>query len=170
MRRTFSRDELTEALAHLAFDVHHFRCYALMFREGHIFTCPPTISQAVGYALLIHLRLLVNFFCDRPRHDDCAAEHFGVLPGFTEAYQPKVLSPSPDEARSLSVNLNKRLAHFTATRWEVDALPMRYYEQYFAGIESFIRTFESALPADMAQVFAGGLDEWNARHPAVRCR
>lgn len=170
METKFSRNELKDALGHLAFDVHHFRCYSLMFREGYVFSFPPTISQAVGYALLIHLRLLLNFFYDRPRQDDCAAEHFGVLPGFAENYRPRVSSPSPEEARALSVSLNKRLAHFTATRWKENAPSMDYYQKYFAGIEMFIREFQSALPPEMAAVFAESLDEWNARHPAAPCR
>ena len=114
----FTEADLNKAVTHFAFDVQHFRCYLDLHRNTKLRRTSPAAWQAVVYSLLLHLRLLLNFFYGRPREDDCCVRHFKVLPGFSVAFPSNSLSLTPVEARQVSFNLNKRLAHLTATRWE----------------------------------------------------
>jgi hypothetical protein len=164
---TFSEEQLKQAVEHLAFDVQHFRCYVRLHREGQLRKCSPTVSQAVIYSLLLHLRLLLDFFYGPPRYDDCWVGHFRSLPGFAAKFPSEILVPAPEDARALSVNLNKRLAHFTAIRWEVQAPAMDFYDRYFDGIENLIGAFQAALPVEIRQVFTEAIGQWERRHPAV---
>jgi hypothetical protein len=66
-----------------------------------------------------------------------------------------------------SVNLHKRLAHLTATRWEQRAPSMDYYEEYFDGVNKLIDTFEAALPDDTRRLFVEAMDHWRKMHPAT---
>jgi hypothetical protein len=164
---TFDEDQLKKAVKYLAFDVHHFRCYARLHREGRLRACAPTVGQAVLYSLLLHFRLLLDFFYGPPRFDDCWAGHFRVFPGFAAAFPSEILEPTPEDARAVSVNLNKRLAHLTATRWEKKAPPMNYYDKYFDGIEKLIVAFQAALPDDVRRVFTTAVREWEGKHPGT---
>jgi hypothetical protein len=161
----FTEAELKKAVTHLAFDVYHFRCYARLHREGQLQGCAPTVSQAVIYALLLHLRLLLDFFYGPPMKDDFWVGHFNVLPGFASNFPP-ITDPKPDEARALSNNLNKWLAHLTATRWEKPQPTMAFYDQYFDGIEKILTSFEAALPDDARQAFTKAHTRWEKSHPA----
>jgi hypothetical protein len=164
---TFDEGQLAKAVNHLAFDVYHFRCYTRLYREGRLTTCAPTAAQAVIYSLLLHLRLLLDFFYGPPKLDDCWVGHFSVLPGFTASFGAPSGAPTRDDARTLSGNLHKRLAHLTATRWEKEAPPMNYYNTYLDGIDHLLTTFEAALPKNVRQVFANGLRDWERKHPAA---
>ena len=43
-----------------------------------------------SYALLLHLRILIeSFFCE-PEQDDCHVVHFRALPSFTAAFPPDI--------------------------------------------------------------------------------
>jgi hypothetical protein len=114
----FTEADLKRAVPHLAFDMQHFRCYLKLHRNTKLQRACPAASQAVVYSLLLHLRLLLDFFYGPPKKDDCWAGHFGVLPGFSAAFSSRAASPTRDQAREVSTNLHKRLAHLTATRWE----------------------------------------------------
>jgi hypothetical protein len=84
-----------------------------------------------------------------------------VLPGFDAAFPPAIHTP-PVGARNASVNLNKRLAHLTATRWREKQPSMDYYTQYFEGIETLIAAFQIALPDDVRQSLDGRLHEFES--------
>jgi hypothetical protein len=103
------------------------------------------------YALLLHFRVLLDFFYRPPRLDDCSVRHFRVLPEFADAY-PEQNERAPDGALSVSDHLNKRLAHITAERWRSAPPGMEYYEAYFPGIDRLITAFEEALPNDLRDV------------------
>jgi hypothetical protein len=163
---TFNKAELIKAVTHLAFDVQHFRCYADLHKKAKLRQACPAASQAAVYALLLHLRLLLDFFYGQPRMDDCCVGHFGVLPGFSAAF-PQILSPTRDEARQVSINLHKRLAHLTATRWEKRAPPFDYYQKYFDGVNTLIDRFEAVLPDDVRTLFVKAMHGWEKRHPAT---
>jgi hypothetical protein len=159
----FDKGELTEAVKHLAFDVHHFRCYLQLYREGRLFACAPTVRQATYYSLLLHLRVLLDFFSDGERNNDCRAHHFQELPEFQKAFKSGSLPP-PADAKTVSTNLNKRLAHFTATRWRETAPSMDFYEKYFSDIDTLVGRFQSMLPDDVREVFTTTLGEWEKMH------
>lgn len=161
----FDKGELEEAAKHLAFDVHHFRGYIRLHRDGRLWQYPPIIAQAVRYSLLLHLRVLLSFFSGSPRNDDCSVIDFTLFPGVATAWRSGALTP-PDDAKKVALNLNKRLAHLTATRWRESAPPLDFYEKYFSGVEALVERFQAALPDEVRQVFASQVDEWEAKHPA----
>lgn len=161
----FSKDELKKAVEDLAFEIYHFRCYIRLYPIS-----APVISQAIRYSLLLHLRVLLNFFSGTPRNDDCCAVHFRVFPGVDVAFNSGRLKP-PKDAQVVCENLNKRLAHFTATRWRKTAPAMKFYEKYFSDVETLVEVFQAALPDDVRQVLTKKLSEWAAAHPVAfnRC-
>jgi hypothetical protein len=63
------KEALRGSLSHLAFEFHHFRTYRRLLQSGlrhsHGPLCP-AVRQAVIYALLLHFRLLIEFFYDPP--------------------------------------------------------------------------------------------------------
>jgi hypothetical protein len=160
----FNKDDLEESVKNLAFEVHHFRCYIRIDREHRLWARSPILGQAVRYSLLIHLRILLTFFSGPPRNDDCWVGHFRVFPGVEQAFTSGKLT-LPTGAKAVGENLNKRLAHLTATRWQKVAPPMAFYEKHFNDIETLIETFQAALPDDVRQVFTHRLGEWGVKHP-----
>jgi hypothetical protein len=166
--QTFNPDEaqLKEALKHLAFDVYHYHCYSKLHHEGRL-TCPPVLSQAVIYALLLHLRLLLDFFYKTPKRDDIGVDHFRVFPEFDAAFPSRILDPDPNDVRQVSFSLNKRLAHFTATRWTETQKPMQFYDKYFTSIDKLLVMFEAALPDGPRQIFVNTVRDWERKHPAI---
>src|ERR1700720_744646 len=110
---TFGKKELTKAVKELAFDVQHFRCYLRLYREGSLRKCSPTVEQAVRYSLLLHFRLLLDFFYEQPSDDDCCADHFRVLPGFATTFR---LTPNTRILGAVRKPLQKGVAPRTAPR------------------------------------------------------
>jgi hypothetical protein len=160
---SFDRAELTTAVHHLAFDIHHFRFYGRVLKEGRLTALHPAVSQAILYSLLLHFRVLLDFFYKKPKHDDCCVGHFRVLQAFTAAFPTSINTPPPS-SEEVSANLNKRLAHMTATRWREDQPDMSYYTDYFEGIDKLIVAFRAALPDDVGQPLDKRLDELEARY------
>lgn len=161
----FTAEELKTAARHLAFDAYHFHCYYRIRIEqvplGH-----PSCPQAVMYALLIHTRVLVDFFFNPPKGDDCCIVHFQeTFPLFAAAFPAPPTAPTNDEVRQLKKNLNKRLAHLTATRWRDKQPEMQEYEQHFPAIEKLIETFRDALPGDVQKAFLERWSFWQKNHP-----
>ena len=162
---TFSRDDLEKAVTHLAFDVQHFRCYVQLFENHRLQTASPAAWQAVIYSLLLHLRLLLDFFYGPPKQDDVWVGHFRSIPQFDQVFPATIQIPTPAEARALSVNLHKRLAHLTATRWEEPAPPMNFYQKYFQAVDALLNSFDAALPADLQKPYHAALNRWEKAHP-----
>src|ERR1700685_3733691 len=123
---TFPESDLLHAGEHLAFDVFYFRLYADRYRTYRSDMQYKESHQAVLYALLLHFRLLLHFFYGKPQHDDCCAEHFRSLPGFEAGFPPEIHTVPPWEGE-VRRHLNKRLAHFAATRWKTPRPDMDYY-------------------------------------------
>jgi hypothetical protein len=165
--RTFTIDELMKAVEHLAFEMQQFRCYSKLYKDGDLdrLYISRAASQAVRYALLLHLRLLIDFFYGEAEQDDCNVAHFNVLDGFEAAF-PASLHVANARIKKLSVNLNKLLAHLTATRWESGRPPMKYYAEFLPNIEDLISRFENALPKGVQQVFLEHFQDWERSHPA----
>src|SRR6478672_3222190 len=67
--RVFSVDELKKAVQHLSFETYHFRCYTELYKNPDLMAFTMAARQAVQYALLLHLRLLINFFYGRANQD-----------------------------------------------------------------------------------------------------
>jgi hypothetical protein len=159
---SFDRSELTKAAYHLAFDIYHFRFYARLYKEGRLTAFGPAVQQAFLYSLLLHFRILLDFFYKEPVQDDCGVGHFRIFPEFDAAFPPGTRAPVG--VRQVSVNLNKRLAHITATRWREKPPSMTYYTDYFDGIEKLIVDFQAALPGDLRQTLSGRLAEFEAQY------
>jgi hypothetical protein len=120
----------------------------------------------VIYSLLLHLRVLVDFFFVAPKSDDCRVGHFRSLPAFEAAFPGKITVPSQEEIEELRLNLNKRLAHLTATRWREARPPRDYYARYFDDIDALLALFEKALPDDVGLEFTCAMRMWEQAHPA----
>jgi len=161
--RLFSPDELDKAAPHIAFEILHFRCYAKLKSDQHLHRLCSAATQAVGYCLLLHLRLLIDFFFCAPTHDDCHVVHFRMLPGFMDAFPPE-LHPMTEGTKKVSASLNKLLAHFTATRWEEHRPAWDYYEEYVPVIHRLTERFEAALPSTTKAAYDDGYRQW--RHHA----
>jgi hypothetical protein len=160
----FDKDQLKKAVKELAFEVQHFRCYVQMHRnatlDGH-----PTDTQAVRYALLLHMRILLDFFFGPTREDGVGVGHFRrTLPEFGAKF-PKIKTPKPRDAGEVRVNLHKRLAHLTASRWEKQTPDMEYYAKHFDDMDALIVSFQDALPHTLRTVFVDSLRVWERRHP-----
>jgi hypothetical protein len=137
------KDELPDALTHLAFDIFYFRLYVKKLKVGGA----QENFQAMIYSLLLHFRLLIDFFYGEPKQDDCCVCHFDLLDGFEQAF-PLDLRAEPKWKREVSGHLNKRLAHFTASRWRDPRPVMDYYSKHFGTILDLLDRFEKALPPD----------------------
>src|ERR1017187_2320395 len=129
--RAFSVDELKKAVEHLSFEMQHFRCYNKLYTNGDLSRFSGAARLAVRYALLLHLRLLVDFFYMGAEQDDCHVDHFNVLDGF-EADFPASIHLHSARSKKLSVDLNKLLAHFTTTRWEMRQELIQVNAQFLA--------------------------------------
>lgn len=152
LQMQLTENQLKKAVKDLAFDVQHFRCYVQMHRnatlDGH-----PTAGQAVRYALLLHMRVLLDFFYGPTREDGVGVGHFRrTFPEFGTRF-PKIKTPKPRDAEEVRVNLHKRLAHFTASRWEKQTPDMNYYARHFDDMEALIVSFQDALPHNLRAVF-----------------
>lgn len=164
--RAFTVDELKRAVEHLSFEMQHFRCYSKLYSNSDLERLSGAAHQAVRYALLLHLRLLVDFFYMEAEQDDCHVDHFNVLDGF-EADFPASIHLHSARSKKLSVDLNKLLAHFTATRWEKYRPPMNDYDEFIPTIDDLITRFEAALPEDVRQVYLKHYRYWEYSHPAT---
>lgn len=152
-----------QAVEHLAFDVHFFRSYARLDRLG-LPNEPAIFRQAVRYCLLLHLRVLLDFFSKPPVKDDCCIADFSHFPKMRIAQDTGRLAP-PADGRQLADNLNKRLAHFTATRWTDAAPAMEFYKPYIDHVDRLITEFECALPEELKSAFSDALRYWQTSHP-----
>jgi hypothetical protein len=160
----FDKKQLKKALKEFAFDVQHFRCYVQMHRNGTL-DGHPTTGQAVRYALLLHMRVLLDFFYGPTREDGVGVGHFRrTLPEFGAKF-PKIKTPKPRDAEEVRLNLHKRLAHLTAARWEKRPPNMEYYSKHFDGIETLIVLFQDALPAALRTAFVDSMRDWERSHP-----
>jgi len=164
--RIFSPDELSKAAEHIAFEIHHFRTYATLKNDQALRSVCPAASQAVGYALLLHLRILIEFFFCEPEQDDCHAVHFRALPDFTAAFPPNIHERTK-HTDEVAKYLNKLLAHFTASRWEEHRPAWNYYDEYSPLIESLANRFESALQGNTKVGYENGRKSWLHHSPKV---
>lgn len=124
--RPIEADELSLAAEHLAFDFFYFRLYKRLNKDIRLAFSLHGAHQAITYALLLHFRVLLDFFHMKPVKDDCCVIHFiDFIPefktSFGEVEEPLTLKIVRD-------NLHKRLAHMTATRWREVRPEMDYYE------------------------------------------
>lgn len=93
----------------IAFESYHFRYFASLVRENRSTQHGGAFNQAVLYALLIHFRILLQFFYGVAlQKDDCWVGHFRMLPEFDTAF-PKVIHATPPWEREVRINLNKLL-------------------------------------------------------------
>jgi hypothetical protein len=161
--RVYSREELKKAAEEIAFETQHFRCYTELRKNPKLPGLSLAAYQAVGYTLLLHLRVLIDFFYKDPALDDCHVHHFRVLPGF-ETLFPANLHIYTEKTRDVSATLNKRMAHFTATRWEKTVKAWDYYEELAPTIEELITRFENALPDDIKVAYTRGYHRWETSH------
>jgi hypothetical protein len=164
----FDEADLKEIARHLAFEIHHFRCYATLYQDRTLGTICPAARQAVIYALLLHLRSLYDFFYAQPRYDDCSVIHFKDVPGFQSAFALPVPELAPGAALDVKGNLNKRLAHLTATRWRDQTKPMDYCTTHIVHIEGIVQNFERALPHELKLALDAGFEMWEHHVPTVR--
>lgn len=142
--KSFEAEEVLNVVDELAFEFFHFRCFRSMRAS-----LPPAQGQAVGYAFLAHLRIIVDFFYMKPLQDDICIKHFEAeFPHFQfETANRNQLSEN--EAKQLKEALNKRLVHLTGSRWRTKKADWEFYEQYLDRIEGDIKAFEHALPPDL---------------------
>lgn len=164
---TMTRKDLCNALEHLAFEVHHFQCFSKLYKNRKLARMCPAATQAVHYALLIHMRLLLEFFFIKPKRDDVSVMHFAdaIDPGVVSASQAQWEEAELKELRS---QLNRKLAHFSKDRWIGQRTPMDFYMQYASRLDRQIEVFIDALPADMRERYERGLRRWAFNAAIVR--
>lgn len=168
---TFSEEKLKEAANRAAFEMYYFRYYAHLYREDPqqkdlTKAFGAVVRGAVENSLLLHLRILLEFFYTDPGppkrdHNDCWVGHFIELDAFRAGF-PKPPDKSPWYAE-LKRTLDKWLVHFTASRWEDVHREMDYYAQYFGAINSLIDKFEVALPQELKRAFTKRIQEFERR-------
>ena len=164
VKRIFRTDELTKAARTLAFETWHFRCLTRIRREK-LSPPPSTVSQAIGYALLVHIRVIASFFYSRSTSfTDCHIYHFNELPDF-EAKFPAQRYERTEKTKRLLTALNQFLAHFSTTRWETDREPWPFYDGFTPTIEELIRQFEESLPEEMFRYYAEEYKRWERSNP-----
>jgi hypothetical protein len=136
--------ELRESIPHLAFEFYHFQLFAR--RDFQPFFLDRSCSQAFGYAFLIHLRTLLEFFyTTKGRPDDLLAADFRTV------FQrfPEVQGPTDWNVKEVKDELGKRLAHLTAHRWRRKIRPeMDFYDRCVPAVSSLITVFRDALPPE----------------------
>ena len=159
----FTQTDLRLAVNHLAFDMFYFRLYAERYPQYQSNGEDRACYQTMIYALLLHFRVLLHFFYGTPKNDDCCAEHFRILPGFEAAF-PRSIHAKPLWEEELRIHLNKRLAHFTATRWTENAPSMNYYAARFNDVLVLIQRFAAALPGEVGQYFAARMNFWDEQY------
>jgi hypothetical protein len=143
--------DLTKAAETICFEMFHLRYYADLYTKtkgkGRRFRTVygERIGQAFEYSLLLHLRVLLDFFFKEPKGDDVGVSDFDALPGFDQAF-PATLRKASNGVWTVSNHLNKRLAHFCEFRWKNgDHKGMDFYEQYWQPLLGLIDAFEKAL-------------------------
>lgn len=154
---SFTTEELAKAVSHLAFDSFHFQFYGRHLNDRS----SPAAQQAVRYSLLLHFRVLWDFFYEPPIKDDCAVVHFRVFPE-VKAALPEI--KRPDGGETLSKSLNKRLVHMTATRWREPQPDMDFYARYFDGINALIARFQQALPDELRECLVASMQTLQSRY------
>jgi hypothetical protein len=159
----FTETDLRLAVNHLAFDMFHFRLYAARYPKYQGNAEHHACYQAIVYSLLLHFRVLLHFFYGTPKNDDCCAEHFRILPSFEAAFPPSIHARPPWE-EELRIHLNKRLAHFTATRWTENPPTLNDYAARFKEIVDLIQRFEAALPGEVGLYFAAKMKFWDQQY------
>jgi hypothetical protein len=85
--RIFDPEELKRAAENIAFEILHFRSFAILKDNQDLRHFCPAASQATRYGALLHLRVLIDFFYGTPKKpDDCNVVHFRILPRFLDAF------------------------------------------------------------------------------------
>jgi hypothetical protein len=161
-------ETLRKSLPDLAFEFHHFRAYQRLLLESALHShgplCPAT-RQAVIYALLLHFRLLIDFFYGSPELDDLAAAHFSALLGFKAGFL-ETLTAKPEWVSDVKMNLNKRLVHVTETRRKEKGPRLTYYSTHFPEIDALIRGFIDALPEQFRDTLKREIEAYEGRDAA----
>jgi hypothetical protein len=164
--KTPNEADLRRSMKPLAFEFYHFELYGRLIQDRNKGNTlyPAAFHQAVGYAFLVHLRALIDFFFvrDQPWDDDLLVSDFGILPGFAAA----ALFPSRDNppwVKPVREALNKRLAHITSPRWNKQAPTLNDYHRHLPDILDLISSFKAALPPDMPNELQAVEDNWAKR-------
>jgi hypothetical protein len=150
--------------------MYHFKHYIRIRANGNVSegtSVSAAARQAIVYSLLLHQRVLLDFFYSPPRHDDdCWVGHFRALPEFEQRF-PDTLFKVPSFKRELGRNLNKRLAHFTTVRWKERQPVLQEYERYFGEIEVLIEQFVDALPTPMKNKVLERFRQWDVQYKVM---
>ncbi|MFN7994297.1 MAG: hypothetical protein U0Q18_11870 [Bryobacteraceae bacterium] len=157
---------LKDAIEHLAFEVHQYRSFSRLVETRVVFTWEPLASQAVLTAILLHLRLLLDFFYATPRQDDVCWRHFTAVPHFQQHFPAELLDGDRPEVETFRKKLHKRLVHFTATRWTDNQQQfMNSYMRMFPLLDKALLAFETSLPPDLEKAYEHALEIWQQKQP-----
>ncbi|HEY4359377.1 MAG TPA: hypothetical protein VGN17_00310 [Bryobacteraceae bacterium] len=167
--KLYAHEEQVKAAGHIAFEILHFRTYSLLKDNRELGALCPAASQAVGYTLLLHLRVLMDFYFSEPVQDDFHVCHFRLQPGFTKAFPPSIHERT-DRTVEVTRHLNKLLAHFTATRWKKDRPDWKYYNEYAPVVADLNSKFEAALQGEVKAAYEAGYRMWLHHSPTVKPR
>jgi hypothetical protein len=153
--------DLSEAAFTISFEMFHLRYYVATYNntpEKRRFRAAfgERIGQAYEYSLLLHLRVLLDFFYRKPKQDqdDVWVGHFEELQGFSTKY-PATLYNGPPDSHEVRRHLNKWLAHFTDARWKLrnEHWGMARYAKQWVLLLELIDRFEAALVGEPKQRF-----------------
>jgi hypothetical protein len=168
-------NRLNKSLRDLGFEIFHYQIHRQLVRTNPFLPqlYDDAVEQAIMYALLLHFRLLIDFFyLPQAKQDDIVAQNFIALPGFDKSVLRKLRKPTWLEG--MRAELSKRLAHLSEARLDDHAPGFDYYAVRFAELDTAIGDFARALPVDSVAILRDRLAEFNSqsadlyiRHPAL---
>jgi hypothetical protein len=176
--RPLNDHDFEEATVRIAYEMYHFRCLARIYRDGN--SGRGLWWQLVSQSLLLHLRILIEFFywdCRDSR--DVTIRHFVERDDFSfpsELYSaPLKIRPVcdiPGRLDEMSVTqvkeaLDQRLVHFGKGRWNGYHPGHDDYERCFDELECRIVAFRTALPDHLKRAFDLRLSQFEEREKNV---
>ncbi len=174
---SLSDHDFEEATSQIAYEMYHFRCLAQIYREGN--RGRGLWWQLVSQSLLLHLRILIEFFYwDTRNARDISIRHFIERDDFPcplELHSPPLtitlVSSTPNRPEEMSLRqvkeaLDQRLIHFGKGRSTGYHPGHEDYALCFDDLERRIRAFRTALPKDLKSVFDFKLSQLVGR---VKC-
>lgn len=157
-----SQNDLVDAARFLGFEVYHLRYYTLLYRADDGFktianALGPAFRQSLEYSLLIHLRVLLTFFYPPSNRQPGDCDITNLVPGWVA---PQT-SYTKTEVKAVQIHLNKRLAHFSETRWKESNkhIGMPSYMKCAEHLEELINALQASLSGNVLKSFQARI-EW----------
>jgi len=158
---TYTNEELKDFLeGPIWYSYWQMKNSHILINNSNLSTININLKNAVIESGLLHARILIEFFTDNPKADDCSVKHF-----FQDKQDrlSEVKNTLSEYLKNLKIPLNKRLAHITKQRisitqeeksWDIPRVTSEIEETMSAFInrldkeilsEEFKKKFQSLL-------------------------